>query len=95
MPKSWVYYIVLGIIFVALFVLYIFVINKDFIGTITRKSSNNLKQVKGSNLENSRWMNDKEKKKLFKVHRYSELANVKKDGIPVTATLDRNEKIWK
>lgn len=88
MPKSWVYYIVLGIIFVALFVLYIFVINKDFIGTITRKSSNNLKQVKGSNLENSRWMNDKEKKSIFTYHSYSHLANATKDGIPVIAALN-------
>ena len=92
MPKTWYYYIVLGTTFVGLFLVYIFVINKNFISIITSKSSNNLKQVKDSNLENSRWMNDKEKKKLFKYHSFASLGSVIKDGIPVGAVLDDKGK---
>ena len=91
MPSSWVYFLALGAIFVLLFALYAAFINKNFIATIFKKG-NDLKQVKGSNLENSRWMNDKEKKSLFKFHLYSALGEVEKDGIPVAAALDRKGK---
>ena len=91
MPSSWVYFLSLGAIFVLLFALYAAFINKNFIATIFKKG-NDLKQVKGSNLENSRWMNDKEKKSLFKYHLYSALGEVEKDGIPVAAALDRKGK---
>ena len=92
MPQAWSYYLVVAIVFVLLFVVYCFVINKKFINTITGKDSNELKRVKGSNLENSRWMNDREKKTLFKFYSYSALAEVTKDGIPVTAALDKKGK---
>ncbi len=91
MGHSWVYYLTLGIVFLALFSLYIFVLNKNFIAVLSTKDSK-LKQVKDANLENSRWMNDKEKKSLFKYHRFSELGEVTKDGVPVVATLDKNGK---
>ena len=92
MPKSWTYYLVLGGLFVGLFLVYIFVINKDFISVITKGGKGKLKQVKDSNLENSHWLSDKEKRKLFKFYKYSELNNVKKDGVPVTAVLDKKGK---
>ena len=92
MPKSLIYYLVLGGLFVGLFLVYIFVINKDFISTITKGGKGKLKQVKDSNLENSHWLSDKEKRKLFKFYKYSELNNVEKDGVPVTAILDKKGK---
>ena len=92
MPRSWIYYLTLAIVFGALFALYAAFINKNFLSTLLGKSNDDLKRVKGSNLENSRWMNEKEKKTLFKFYQYSELANVTKDGIPVHAELDRKGK---
>lgn len=50
-----------------------------------------LKQIE-SNLENSRWMTDDERNKLFKKHKYSTLGEVKKDGIPVCAKLINKDK---
>ena len=50
-----------------------------------------LKQIE-SNLENSRWMTDEERNKIFKKHKYSELGEVKKDGIPVCAKLINKDK---
>ena len=44
--------------------------------------------VTGS-LENSRFLTEKERDKYFPLHAYSSLANVKKDGIPVRAVLDK------
>ena len=88
MPVTWSYYLCLAGFFLLLLFLYILLINKDFVGLIFGKSKD-LKPAKGSNLENSRWMNDKEKKKLFKFHSYSALSEVTKDGIPVAAKLDR------
>ena len=92
MPKTWSYYLIHAGVFILFFVLYAAFINKNFIATITGKSNDELKRVKGSNLENSRWMNDREKKTLFKFHSYSQLNEVTKDGIPVSATLDRKGK---
>ena len=89
---SWMYYLDVGLLFLAMFLLYILVINKDFLSIFTRKSGDGLKQVKGSNLENSRWMSGKEKKSLFHYYSYSELANVEKDGIPVGASIQRKDK---
>ena len=89
---SWQYYVSVGVLFLAIFLVYILVINKDFLDIFTRKSGNGVKQVKGSNLENSRWMTSKEKKSLFSYHSYSELGNVEKDGIPVGASLIGKDK---
>ena len=95
MPSSGVYYAVLAALFLAFVLLYIFVINKDFISIFSSKGSNSQKQIKNANLENSRWLNEKEKKQLFKFYSYSELGTVKKDGIPISAILDKNEKDMK
>ena len=90
-PASFIYWLVLAIVLVLFTGIYGVFINKNFFKMLFT-SSDNLKQVKDSNLENSRWMNETEKKKIFKVHKYSELAEVKKDGIPVQATLSKNGK---
>ena len=45
-----------------------------------------------SNLENSRWMTDEERDKIFKRHLYSKLSTVTKDGIPVLARLKNKNK---
>ena len=45
-----------------------------------------------ANLENSRWLNDDEKKKIFKPCKYSQLGNIKKDGVPVMAKLTNKDK---
>ena len=53
-----------------------------------------LKQLE-ANLENSRWMKEDEKNKIFKPHKYSELNKVKKDGVPVMAELTADGKDMK
>lgn len=50
-----------------------------------------LKQI-DSNLENSRWLNKQEKESIFKKCKYSELADLKKDGVPVMAQLTNKDK---
>ena len=92
---SWKFYMILFGVFVGLFLGYALVINRNFIKVFSRSGvvgSGKLKQVSDTNLENSRWMNDKEKKELFKTYRYSALGEVTKDGIPVVATLDDKGK---
>ncbi|MDY6367703.1 MAG: type IV secretory system conjugative DNA transfer family protein [Clostridia bacterium] len=92
---SWLYFMILAVTFAALSLVYVLVINKNFIQVFSRTSigaSGKLKQVKDSNLENSRWMTEEEKKKIFKVYQYSKLNDVDKDGIPVFARLDSKGK---
>ena len=55
------------------------------------RGSGKLKTI-DSNLENSRWMNDQERDKIFKRHLYSKLSTVKKDGIPVMAKMKNKNK---
>lgn len=45
-----------------------------------------------ANLENSRWMKNEERLKIFKNYKYEQLHDVKKDGVPVMAKMDQNEK---
>lgn len=63
----------------------------NFIGGHGLRGSGKLKQI-DSNLENSRWMNRKEKEKIFKSYKFSQLSKTKKDGIPVFAQLTKNGK---
>ena len=41
-----------------------------------------------ANLENSRWMTDAERDKIFTSCKYSELGGMKKDGVPIRALFD-------
>jgi type IV secretion system protein VirD4 len=87
------YYLILAFVFCGLTAFYSVAINKNFITIFSKNGvDGKLKQVKDSNLENSRWMTSKEKKTIFKSYSYSELNTVSKDGIPVMASLDENKK---
>ena len=92
LPVTWVYYVVLGGLFALFLLIYCLLINKNFVATLFGRKKDELKRVKGSNLENSRWMNEKEKTTLFKFHSFSSLSSVEKDGIPVSASIDRKGK---
>ena len=89
---SWIFYLIIGLLFLAFFLIYVLMINKNFVSIITNKSANNLKQVKDTNLENSRWMNNKEKKELFNYYSFNQLGSVKKDGVPIGAILSNKDK---
>ena len=92
---SLTYYGLLLGVFLALLLLYCVFINRNFIKIFSRSgvnASGKLKQVKDTNLENSRWMTEKEKRDIFKVYEYSKLGDVKKDGIPVSAKIDAKKK---
>ena len=95
MMTAWMYYMIVGGAFGVMFLVYAIFINKNFV-TLFNKSgidaSGKLKQVKDTNLENSRWMTEAEKKKLFKVYEYSKLNTIDQDGIPVVAKLDSKGK---
>ncbi len=89
------FYLMLIATFAVLFLVYALVLNKDFVKVFSRSSlgaSGKLKQIKDTNLENSRWMTEEEKKKIFKVYQYSKLQSVEKDGVPVLARLDAKGK---
>ena len=90
MMINFIYYFIVLLTFASLFFLYCIFINKNFLSIFGNNSK--LKAVKDSNLENSRWMNDKEKEKIFKEYLYTGLNDVKKDGIPVLAELDKKGK---
>ena len=91
--KSHLYYLLFGGTFILLFILYSFVINKNFFSVLSKNGANGkLKQVNDSNLENSRWMNEKEKEKVFKSYSFSELKKVEKDGVPVMGKLNDKKK---
>ncbi len=90
----------LGIVvitFIAFVVLYCYFIDRRMLLMMRAgiKGRGKLKQVE-TNLENSRWMKDEERDKIFKPHKYSKLNEVTKDGIPVMAKLvdkDRDMKV--
>ena len=87
------YYLLLGGIFLLLFIIYSFVINKNFFSVFKNNGvDGKLKQVNDSNLENSRWMNEKERTTVFKSYNYSQLKDVKKDGVPVMGILNDKKK---
>ncbi len=50
-----------------------------------------LKQI-NANLENSHWLSKEERQKIFKHYKFSELSNVKKDGVPVLSKLNEKGK---
>ena len=58
----------------------------DLISALTGNKGK-LNQVE-ANLENSRWMTDAERDKIFTSCKYSELGDMKKDGVPIRALFD-------
>ena len=90
------YYGIVVIMFIAFVAIYCYFIDRRMLLMIRAgmHGSGKLKQVE-TNLENSRWMKDAERDKIFKPHKYSKLAEVKKDGIPVMAKLIDKDKDMK
>ena len=91
------YYGIVILMFIAFVAVYCYFIDRRMLLMLRAglRGSGKLKQVE-SNLENSRWMSDDERDKIFKAHKYSKLHEVKKDGIPVMAKLtdkDRDMKV--
>jgi len=87
------YGIVLGI-FIGFSVMYFSFFDRQMLKGIKNnglKGNGKLNRI-DANLENSRWMNKAEREKIFKNYLYSGLDSVKKDGVPVLATLKKNEK---
>jgi len=86
--KNFNLYFILALILVGYFILYGIFIDRRIYNFFRPglRGKGKLKEVE-TNLENSRWMNKEERNKLFKVHKYSKLNKVKKDGIPVMAKL--------
>lgn len=91
---DWIFLGIQFAVFVAFMGIYLGFINRDiwrmFRGGFLR-GKGKLKEV-DANLENSRWMNEKEKKSVFRPVKYSELGETPKDGVPVMATLSNNGK---
>jgi type IV secretory pathway TraG/TraD family ATPase VirD4 len=82
------YYGIVLIMFIAFVAIYCYFIDRRMLLMLRSgiRGKGKLKQVE-TNLENSRWMNDEERDKIFNSHKYSKLGEVKKDGIPVMAKL--------
>ncbi|MBR1747809.1 MAG: type IV secretory system conjugative DNA transfer family protein [Clostridia bacterium] len=94
MNWDWKFYVIQAGIFVVFGAIYFGFFDRDmwkFLRYNGIRGKGKLKQTE-ANLENSRWMEDDEKKKIFKPYKYSQLATVKKDGVPVMAKLTKNEK---
>ena len=87
------YYGIVVIMFIAFVAIYCYFIDRRMYLMLRAgiRGSGKLKQVE-TNLENSRWMKDEERDKIFKPHKYSKLHEVKKDGIPVMAKMINNDK---
>ncbi len=88
------YYGIVLFVFIGFSVLYFSFFDKQMLKGIKNsglKGNGKLNRI-DANLENSRWMNKTERLKIFKNYLYSELNNVKKDGVPVLATLKKNGK---
>ena len=90
------YYGIVVIMFIAFVAVYCYFIDRRMLLMLRAGmlGKGELKQVE-TNLENSRWMSDEERDKIFKPHKYSKLSEVKKDGIPVMAKLTDKDKDMK
>ncbi len=93
--KSASYYIVVLVLWVLFIVLYYAVINREELRVIFGKRTGlrgkgKLGEIE-ANLENSRWMTNAERDKIFTPCRYSQLEGMKKDGVPIRAFADGND----
>ena len=90
---SWKYWLAVLIIWAGFFAFYYGFINREQLPNIFRKGirgKGKLGQIE-ANLENSRWMTDSERDKIFSSCKYSELKDRKKDGIPIRAYVEGND----
>ncbi len=86
------YYITVGVVFAVFLILYFAIINRNELRDILGmrrgiRGKGKLSQIE-ANLENSRWMTDAERDKIFMPCKYSQLAGMKKDGVPIRALSD-------
>ena len=91
---DWRFYAIVFSIFVAFAAVYLGFIDRDlwkFMRYTGIGGKGKLKEIE-ANLENSRWMNDDEKKKIFKPVKYSQLNASDKDGVPVMAKLTNKDR---
>ena len=90
------YYGLVLIMFIAFIAVYCYFIDRRMLLMLRSgiRGKGSLKQIE-TNLENSRWMSDEERDKIFKAHKYSKLSEVNKDGIPVMAKLTDKDKDMK
>ncbi len=89
------YYITCLVVWLAFLTLYFGLINRRELREVLGmrrgiRGKGKLSQIE-ANLENSRWMTDSERDKLFTPCRYSELGNMKKDGVPIRALSEKND----
>ena len=89
------YYAILLFVFIGFSVLYFSFFDREMLKGFKSggglRGKGKLNRV-DSNLENSRWMNSEERNKIFKNYKFEQLKEVKKDGVPVMAKMDSNEK---
>ncbi len=78
-------------VLVALYVAYKLTLPTSFERGLLRGKSGNPDRVEGS-LENSRWMNEKERNELFPKKTFHKLPELKKDGIPLYAVYDPRKR---
>ncbi len=85
------FYIISCVILAVCLVLYYAVFSREELRSLFSRrkglhGKGKLGQIE-ANLENSRFMTDRERDEIFKPHLYSKLASVKKDGVPIRAFL--------
>ena len=91
---DWRFYAITFSILVGFSAIYLGFIDRDlwkFMRYTGIGGKGKLKEIE-ANLENSRWMSDDEKKKIFKPIKYSQLNASDKDGVPVMAKLTNKDK---
>ncbi len=95
---SELYYTVVFVVFVIFAVVYGVIMGKGDLKQLTGRGGlrgkGKLGQIE-ANMENSRWMTDKERDEIFTPCNYTELSELKKDGVPIRATVEgkKNMKI--
>ncbi len=95
--KSPKYYIISAVILAIFLITYYSLINREelremFGRRAGLRGKGKLGQIE-ANLENSRWMTDAERDKLFTPCKYSELGTMKKDGVPIRALADGSDDV--
>ena len=86
------FYLIWMLLFLVCASIYYAFINREEIVTFLHsfgklRGKGKLGQIE-ANLENSRWMRDDERDKIFKSCKYSDLAEMKQDGVPIRAKFD-------
>ncbi len=90
------YYISVLVVFILAAALYAALIGRNelsyFFGRGGLRGKGKLGQIE-ANMENSRWMTDKERDSIFTPCLYSQLGEMKKDGVPVRALCEKDNDV--